>query len=85
MNGRDECPNCDGRGTERVRTTTRYTEVVCHDCGNEWKEFIGPACPSCESNNTMKRIRGAAPHRRTEIVCFACGHNRQSTQTIRGP
>lgn len=86
MNGRDECPNCGGRGTERQYSTDRYKEVVCHDCGNEWKEFIGPECPSCGANNTVRRKTGVAPYRSTEIACFECGHNRSGVgRTIRGP
>jgi len=77
MAGRDACPKCDSRDTERVGSSRRKANTECHGCGAEFTVYLGPDCPTCESNNTRRRTtRVDALTTRTEIVCFACGRNK---------
>jgi predicted RNA-binding Zn-ribbon protein involved in translation (DUF1610 family) len=75
MNGRDKCPECGSRDTERLATSTRKATTLCHTCANEWYSFIGPECPKCGSNNTKRKMMGSAPHRTRKTVCYECGFN----------
>lgn len=80
MNGRAACPDCGGRDTERVSSTTRRARTECHSCGNEWDEYHGPDCPNCDSNNTRERtIRYNLTQKGSEIVCYDCDFNRRLT------
>jgi len=82
-NGRDPCPECGSRDTERTHTSylSNITDAECHTCGHEWKEYTGPECPACGSNHTKQETRGPDLQCRTVTVCRECNYNRSITAT----
>lgn len=37
-NGREPCPGCDDRATEKTNSSKRRDSFKCHNCGHEWSE-----------------------------------------------
>ena len=72
--GRVECPKCEYRGTEFIRSHSNKKTVRCDSCGYEWKIYTGEECVRCESRNTIEQVKGVEPDIFKVRKCKECGY-----------